>query len=91
MRGGRVSVEQLWCEQIEQQFPKKQIPDSSVNALEKLPQFVEDKVDAMRKQKDEDLEHYKKEIERAKRYEQQKAESKLQNSAAKKKISVVKP
>jgi hypothetical protein len=31
--------------------------------------YAEEKVDSMRKQKDEELEHYKKEIERAKRFE----------------------
>lgn len=31
--------------------------------------YHEEKIDAMRKQKDEELEHYKKEIERAKRFE----------------------
>jgi hypothetical protein len=35
-----------------------------------MSKFEDSKVDAMRKQKDEDLEHYKKEIERAKRFEQ---------------------
>ena len=37
-----------------------------------MDRFAEDKVDAMRKKKDEELEHYKKEIERAKRFESQK-------------------
>lgn len=37
-----------------------------------VKRYAEDKVDNMRKQKDEELEHYKKEIERAKRFENQK-------------------
>jgi hypothetical protein len=42
-----------------------------VNAAD-IKRYAEDKVDSMRKQKDEELEHYKKEIERAKRFENQK-------------------
>lgn len=34
-----------------------------------LKRYQEDKVDSMRKQKDDELEAYKKEIERAKRFE----------------------
>jgi hypothetical protein len=34
-----------------------------------LRRWAEDKVDAMRQQKDEELEQYKKEIERAKRFD----------------------
>lgn len=37
--------------------------------------YAEEKVDSMRKRKDEELEHYKKEIERAKRFEQSKGGS----------------
>ena len=37
-----------------------------------MRRYVEDKVDSMRQQKDEELEQYKKEIERAKRFETQK-------------------
>jgi hypothetical protein len=34
-----------------------------------MRKWTEDKVDSMRQQKDEELEQYKKEIERAKRFE----------------------
>lgn len=34
-----------------------------------MKRYAEEKVDAMRAQKDEELEQYKKEIERAKRFE----------------------
>lgn len=37
-----------------------------------MKRYGEEKVDSMRKQKDEELEHYKKEIERAKRFENTK-------------------
>ena len=37
-----------------------------------MRRWAEDKVDSMRQQKDEELEQYKKEIERAKRFENQK-------------------
>ena len=38
-----------------------------------MRRWAEDKVDSMRQQKDEELDQYKKEIERAKRFENQKA------------------
>ena len=38
-----------------------------------MRKWTEDKVDSMRQQKDEELEQYKKEIERAKRFENQKS------------------
>ena len=34
-----------------------------------LKKYAEEKIDAMRQQKDEELEQYKKEIERSKRFE----------------------
>lgn len=37
-----------------------------------MKRYLEEKVDSMRKQKDDELEHYKKEIERAKRFENAK-------------------
>jgi predicted PP-loop superfamily ATPase len=42
------------------------------NILGDMKKYAEEKVDAMRLQKDEELEQYKKEIERAKRFENQK-------------------
>ncbi len=68
---GKVSFEQLWQESVEAQFPK-QARDQQNIGLGDTKKYAEEKVDSMRKQKDEELEHYKKEIERAKRFESQK-------------------
>jgi len=38
-------------------------------ALANMQKYAEEKVDSMRRQKDEELEQYKKDIERAKRFE----------------------
>eukprot|EP00352_Strombidinopsis_acuminata_P005012 CAMPEP_0176355788 /NCGR_PEP_ID=MMETSP0126-20121128/13544_1 /TAXON_ID=141414 ORGANISM="Strombidinopsis acuminatum, Strain SPMC142" /NCGR_SAMPLE_ID=MMETSP0126 /ASSEMBLY_ACC=CAM_ASM_000229 /LENGTH=69 /DNA_ID=CAMNT_0017708587 /DNA_START=999 /DNA_END=1208 /DNA_ORIENTATION=+ len=45
-----------------------------------MAKYADEKVDAMRKQKDEELEHYKKEIERAKRFESKQAAAANQGS-----------
>ena len=66
----RVSFEQLWQEIVEAQFEK--LPDQSAQtskALANMAKYAEEKVDNMRRQKDEELEQYKKDIERAKRFE----------------------
>lgn len=42
-------------------------------ALANINKYAEEKVDAMRRQKDDELDHYKREIERAKRFEQKQA------------------
>lgn len=68
---GKVSFEQLWQELVETNFQKSNKDQQSVNFGD-VKRYAEEKVDNMRKQKDEELEHYKKEIERAKRFENQK-------------------
>ncbi len=68
---GKVSFEQLWQEIVEQNFPK-QAKDNQALSLGDQKWYAEDKIDRMRSQKDEELEQYKKEIERAKRFESQK-------------------
>lgn len=71
---GKVSFEKLWQDIIEAQFPKTNKEQQNINQiLGDFKRFAEDKVDQMRKQKDEELEQYKKDIERAKRFESQKA------------------
>ncbi len=70
-----VAFEKLWQEIIESQIPK--IATSAMKdpnqILGDMRKYQEEKVDSMRQQKDEELEQYKKEIERAKRFESQKA------------------
>jgi hypothetical protein len=78
---GKVSFEKLWQDIIEQIFPKSNANTQGVQ-LGDLKKYAEEKVDAMRAQKDEELEQYKKEIERAKRFESQKAASAAGGSAA---------
>ena len=78
---GKVSFEKLWQDIIEQVFPKSNANTQGVQ-LGDLKKYAEEKVDAMRAQKDEELEQYKKEIERAKRFESQKAASGAGGSAA---------
>ena len=68
---GKAKFEQLWQEIVEANFPKQPQFDQKIFALESK-KFWEEKIDAMRTQKDEELEHYKKDIERAKRFENQK-------------------
>ena len=69
---GKVSFDKLWQEIVETNFQKQQVDQSGVGGLGDMKKFTEDKVDKMRKQKDEELENYKKELERAKRFENQK-------------------
>jgi dynein light intermediate chain 2 len=66
-----VSFERLWQELIEQSMPKISTTAAKDPAavLGEMRRWAEDKVDAMRQQKDEELEQYKKEIERAKRFD----------------------
>lgn len=71
-----VPFERLWQELIEASMPKAASAATAKDpaaVLGDLRRWAEDKVDAMRQQKDEELEQYKKEIERAKRFEAQKA------------------
>ena len=70
---GKVSFEKLWQDIIEAQFPKSNKEQQNINQiLGDFKRFGEDKVDQMRKQKDEELDQYKKDIERSKRFENQK-------------------
>lgn len=58
-----------------------------------MAKYADEKVDAMRKQKDEELEHYKKEIERAKRFESKQAAAATTtgNTIEAKKIKIANP
>jgi hypothetical protein len=70
-----VAFERLWQEIVESQIPKVAPAGGAKDPqqiLGDMRRYAEDKVDAMRQQKDEELEQYKKEIERAKRFESQK-------------------
>lgn len=69
---GKVSFEKLWQDLTEATFPKVQNQAGPQINLGDFKRYSEDKVDMMRQQKDEELEQYKKEIERAKRFESQK-------------------
>lgn len=68
-----VAFEKLWQEIVEAQIPKVAPSNASLKdpaqVLGDMRRYAEDKVDSMRQQKDEELEQYKKEIERAKRFE----------------------
>ena len=44
-----------------------------------MKKYAEERIDVMRKQKDEELEHYKKEIDRQKRFEMQKGAAGAEN------------
>lgn len=71
----RVSIEQLWQESVEAQFEK--VPDQQNVNLGKFNQqmtkYADERVDNMRRQKDEELEQYKRDIERQKRFEGKQA------------------
>lgn len=66
-----IAFERLWQELIESQIPKNAASTNKdpAQVLGDMRRYLEDKVDSMRQQKDEELEQYKKEIERAKRFE----------------------
>lgn len=67
---GKVSFDRLWQEIIEANFSKQVSKQMDQNGgLGDMKKYVEEKVDNMRKQKDEELEIYKKEIERQKRFD----------------------
>ena len=67
----KVSFEQLWQEIIESQFPKAQDQDGdrTTRFLQSMAKYADEKVDNMRRQKDEELEQYRRDIERQKRFE----------------------
>ena len=64
-------MEQLWQEQVEATFSK--VPDAQNVNLQKferaMNEYTDERVDNMRRQKDEELEQYKRDIERQKRFE----------------------
>lgn len=71
-----VAFERLWQEVVEAQIPKNTATGGNkdpAQVLGDMRRYAEDKVDSMRQQKDEELEQYKKEIDRSKRFEGQKA------------------
>lgn len=80
-----VSIEKLWQEQVEANFPataqEQDEKKAEENATAKMHLFKNDKVDKMRIQKDKELEDYRREIERSKRFEKSKL---LQEKAGRK-------
>lgn len=65
-------MEQLWQESVEAQF-EKVAEQQNVNLSkfnQAMAKFTDERIDNMRKQKDEELEQYKRDIERQKRFEQ---------------------
>ena len=47
-----------------------QVGEKTVKFLASMAKFADERVDNMRRQKDEDLEQYRRDIERQKRFEQ---------------------
>ena len=83
-----VAFEKLWQELVETSIPK-QVTNTNkdpAQVLGDMRRYAEDKVDSMRAQKDEELEQYKKEIERAKRFDGQKAAGTDKPTVVKKKV-----
>lgn len=70
------SLALLWKEVVENTFERQ--PEEKHNPAPKvlslMGKYPDDKIDAMRRQKDEELENYKKEIERAKRFANKQAQ-----------------
>ena len=66
-----MTVDQIWQAQVEQTFERKEIP-TEAQELPNLHKYVEEKVDKMRIQKDKELEDYRREIERQRRFEKSK-------------------
>ena len=67
-----MTVEGLWQEAVEKDFKKFPVEEASGGVLPHMTKYAEEKVDKMRIQKDQELEDYKREIERAKRFEKSK-------------------
>ena len=78
------SMESLWQDAVERVFQRK--PEQSAQQAQKilagLSKFTEEKVDNMRKQKDEELEQYIKQTQRAKRFEDKNAQMAQDNADA---------
>lgn len=66
-----VSIEYLWIEQVAQLFQKTE-EDHGAASLQQMEKYRDEKVDKMRIQKDKELEDYRREIERAKKFEKSK-------------------
>lgn len=72
---GSLSLSQAWMMSVENYFPiKNKIveDEDDQKELDDISKFPEPKVDAMKQQKDEELDRYKKESEIKKRFESQK-------------------
>lgn len=67
-----VAIELLWQEQVEQNFKKIDEDHMGTGSLQQMAKWRDEKVDKMRVQKDKELEDYRREIERAKRFEKSK-------------------
>ena len=67
-----LSIEEIWQEQCGQVFGKCQPETDVAQGIPNPQKFREEKVDKMRMQKDQELEDYKKDIERAKKFEKSK-------------------
>lgn len=67
-----MTVEALWQEACENNFKKVPVEEATGGVLPNMAKNAEEKVDKMRIQKDQELEDYKREIERAKRFEKSK-------------------
>jgi hypothetical protein len=67
-----VSIDKLWQEECENNFKKVKSDETAGAGLPNMAKNREEKVDKMRAQKDLELEDYRREIERAKRFEKSK-------------------
>jgi hypothetical protein len=67
-----LSMEQLWHEQLHQNFPPSQAESAEAPGLPHIEKFQEPKVDKMRQNKEEQLERQKRDHERQKRNEKSK-------------------
>ena len=67
----------IWKEIVEGTFEKKPTEESQLapKILALMAKYPDEKVDSMRRQKDEELENYKKDIERQKRFANKQAQS----------------
>lgn len=72
-----VGIEQLWQEVLDQHFQKTASEEKTAQGLTNMKKYVEEKVDKMRVNKDQELEDYRKEIEKQKKYERQKLQQQL--------------
>ena len=67
-----VSIEKLWQEECQPYFKAVKSDESAGVGLPNMAKNREEKVDKMRAQKDLELDDYRREIERAKRFEKSK-------------------